>query len=173
MPFPTRPEWKHSTSGSSSLGPHRVPRRKGGENRAKQGPSRVECVYSTSFSDATTLLIAEKKMTSLVWPGARATLSRGLRVPVRSLAHCEHSGFGEWISLLSKLPSSKHACGRAGFGLEWWGTEPSQCCASEDNGARVCVFCCAGFIPKPWVNRKDFASYFSSFLHPPSPSLPF
>lgn len=66
--------------------------------------SWAECVYSTSFSDATTLLIAEKKMTSLMRPGARAVaLWRGLPVPVCLLAHWEHSGSGHQIPLLSKL----------------------------------------------------------------------
>lgn len=86
-------------------GPTGHPEGKGGENRANRGPTGVECVYSTSFSRATTLLIAEKKMTSPVWRGASAAAHchGGLPVPTASLAHCEHSGSGGRISLLSKL----------------------------------------------------------------------
>lgn len=119
-PFPTRPEWKRSAQAPSSclLGPHRAPRGKSDENRANREPSWAECVYSTSFSDATTSLIAEKQMTSLVWPGASAVaLWRGLRCPCARSHTASIQAPG--AAFLSRVNSAKaNTRGRDGSGLE-------------------------------------------------------
>lgn len=60
------------------------------------------CLF-TPFRDATTSLIAEKKMTSPVWRGARGPAHCSQASHARSLAQCKYSGLRGQISLSSKL----------------------------------------------------------------------
>lgn len=109
--------------------PRRAPRRKGGENRANRGPSRAERVYPTSFGDATTLLIAEKKMTSPVWPGASATAhcGGGSRCP-RARSHTA-SIQAPGAGFLSRVNPSAVNTLVAGLDLACSGTRQSQASA--------------------------------------------
>lgn len=131
------------------MGPHRAPRRKGGENRANRGPSRVECVYSTSFSDATTSLIAEKKITSPVWLGASAVA----HCHGGSQCLCAHSHTASiqapGAGFLSQVNSSKVNMLAAGLDLAWSGKGQSQASAvpTKIMEPRACVFCCVVFFP--------------------------